>query len=177
MRIEGTNLVPSFIEDRKFITGRMINKDTVSHIVEDYIRNTEHFIVDIKVSQSNQIKVIIDHFDGVSIDFCVSLTKEIEGKLDREIEDYDLEVSSSGLTTPFSIPKQYEKNIGNQVEVMTIDHKKIIGTLIHYEQDKISLEIEVLERPDGEKRKKIVKQTIELPLSDIKTTKQNIRFK
>lgn len=155
----------------------MIDKDTVNKIVEQHIAQTDYFLVETTVSPGNQIKVIIDHTEGVAIDFCVSLTKVIEQKIDREIEDYELEVSSAGLTTPFKIEAQYKKNIGNLVEVLTKDGKKIVGILTHYETENITVEIEVMERKENEKRKKLVQKTVAIPLSNIKSTKQHIRFK
>ncbi len=155
----------------------MILKETVSEIVESYIADKGYYLVDVKISTANHIAVEIDHFDGVSIDFCIELTREIESKLDREVEDYELEVSSAGLTEPFKVPKQYEKNIGNEVEVMTKDGKKLTGILQAFYTEKIILQQEKQVKPEGAKRKITVTEDVEIPFQNIKTTKYIIRFK
>ncbi len=155
----------------------MINKDTIKHIVEDFIFKTDYFIVEINISVSNQIKVYIDSFKSVSLDFCVQLTKNIESKLNREIEDYELEVSSAGITSPFKVEEQYKKNIGNEVELFTVESKKIVGKLLKYEEESITIEIETKEKPEGAKRKILVQKELIIPRNNIRTIKQHLRFK
>lgn len=155
----------------------MILKDTVKQIVESYLADKGYYLVDIIVSNDNRISVEIDHFEGVSIDFCIELTREIESKLDRDIEDYELEVSSAGLTQPFKVLKQYEKNVGNEVEVLTKDGKKTAGILKSFDSGKIILQIEKQVKPEGAKRKVTINEDLELPFENIKTTKYIIRFK
>ena len=155
----------------------MILKDTVKQIVESYLADKGYYLVDIIVSNDNRISVEIDHFEGVSIDFCIELTREIESKLDRDIEDYELEVSSAGLTQPFKVLKQYEKNVGNEVEVLTKDGKKTAGILKSFDSGKIILQIEKQIKPEGAKRKITLCEDLEIPYENIKTTKYIIRFK
>ena len=155
----------------------MILKDTVKQIVESFLSDKDYYLVDIIVTKDNRISIEIDHFEGVSIDFCISLTKEIESRLDRETEDYELEVSSAGLTEPFKVLKQYEKNIGNEVEVLTKSGTKMIGVLKIADSEKITLETEKQIKPEGAKRKITVNEDIEIPFENIKSTKYIIRFK
>jgi len=155
----------------------MIYKDTVIQLVELFLSNTEYYLVDVKVSNSNNILVEIDSFEGVSIDFCVDLNRHIEANLDREKEDYELQVSSAGLTEPFKILKQYEKNVGNEVEVITSDNKKLVGILKSFDSEKITLEQEKQVKPEGAKRKITVQEEITILFEKIKTTKHIIRFK
>jgi ribosome maturation factor RimP len=169
---EGTT-VPSFVE----IPLNMISKDSVYQIVEDYIDDKNYYLVDVKVTSDNRISVEIDALDGVTIEFCMEVNRHIESQLDREIEDYELEVSSAGLTEPFKVPKQYEKNIGNEVEVLTKVGKKVSGILIEVSETEIVLEIEKTEKPEGAKRKIIVTENLTFPFEEIKTTKYIIRFK
>ncbi len=170
--VKGTTTVPLFITDTK-----MINRDVIEHIVKDFIKDTDYFIVDINVGINNQIKVYIDSYQTVSLDYCVQLTKEIETKLNRDIEDYDLEVSSAGITSPFKVDKQYHKNLGNEVEIFTTESKKIIGKLLNHQEDKITVEIETKEKLEGAKRKTLVKKEVLIQKKDIKTIKQHLRFK
>ncbi|MEZ7865879.1 MAG: ribosome assembly cofactor RimP [Paludibacteraceae bacterium] len=155
----------------------MISKDTVKQIVESYITAKGYYLVDINVTKDNHISVEIDHFEGVSIDFCVELTREIESGIDRETEDYELQVSSAGLTEPFKVLKQYQKNTGNEVEVLTKEGKKITGILTAADAEKISLQIEKQIKPEGAKRKITLSEDVEIPYENIKTTKYIIRFK
>lgn len=155
----------------------MILKDTVNQIVESFLSNKDYYLVDILVTKDNRISVEIDHFDGVSIDFCIELTKEIESRLDRDTEDYELEVSSAGLTEPFKVLKQYEKNIGNEVEVLTKTGIKMSGVLKSSDSEKIILQLEKQMKPEGAKRKITVIDDIEILFENIKSTKYIIRFK
>ena len=155
----------------------MISKDTVKQIVESYITAKGYYLVDINVTKDNHISVEIDHFKGVSIDFCVELTREIESGIDRETEDYELQVSSAGLTEPFKVLKQYQKNTGNEVEVLTKEGKKITGVLTAADAEKITLQIEKQIKPEGAKRKVTLCEDLEIPYENIKTTKYIIRFK
>ena len=155
----------------------MISKDTVKQIVESYITAKGYYLVDINVTKDNHISVEIDHFEGVSIDFCVELTREIESGIDRETEDYELQVSSAGLTEPFKVLKQYQKNIGNEVEVLTKEGKKITGVLTAANAEKITLQIEKQIKPEGAKRKITLCEDLEIPYENIKTPKYIIRFK
>ncbi len=155
----------------------MIEKKAVNTIIEDFIQDTDYFLVETTIGKNNEIKVYIDSMQNVSLDFCIQITKEIESKLDREVEDYELEVSSAGITSPFKVEKQYEKNIGNEVEVFTKENKKIVGILASYNKENIEVEFEVKEKLEGEKRKKLVKKVEKIEVDNIKTIKQNIRFK
>ena len=155
----------------------MISKDSVKQIVESYITAKGYYLVDINVTKDNHISVEIDHFEGVSIDFCVELTREIESGIDRETEDYELQVSSAGLTEPFKVLKQYQKNTGNEVEVLTKEGKKITGVLTAADAEKITLQIEKQIKPEGAKRKITLCEDLEIPYENIKTTKYIIRFK
>lgn len=155
----------------------MISKDSVYQIVEQCIADKNYYLVDVKITPDNRISVEIDSFDGVTIEFCMEVNRHIESQMDREIEDYELEVSSAGLTEPFKVLKQYEKNIGNEVEVLTKEGKKVSGVLVEVTETEFVLEIEKTEKPEGAKRKIIVTENITFSYEDIKTTKYIIRFK
>lgn len=155
----------------------MLDKSVVSQIVESYLREGEHYLVDLKVNQDNRIQVEIDSFNGVSLDDCVALNRFLESKLDREVEDFELEVSSAGLSSPFKVLKQYEKNIGKEVEVLTTEGKKLAGVLSSVSTDAVVLTVEKAIKEEGAKRKKTIQEEITLSFKNIKTTKLIIRFK
>lgn len=170
--VEGTT-VPSFVR----IMPNMISKDTVNQIVEDFLVDSNYYLVDIKIVLDNHISVEIDSFDGVRLEFCAELNRHIQSLLDREVEDYELDVSSAGLTEPFKVTKQYEKNIGNDVEVLTKTGQKYIGELLESNDNGFVLQIEKTEKPVGSKRKITVSEDLTFLYEDIKTTKYIIRFK
>lgn len=155
----------------------MILKDSVFQLVEQYLTDTEYYLVDVKVSPDNRISVEIDSFDGVSLDYCIEVIKYIESQYDREVEDYELEVSSAGLTEPFKVLKQYEKNMGNEVETLTKAGKKFSGILVEADETKFVLETERTEKQEGSKRKVTVFENLTFFYEDIKNTKYIIRFK
>ena len=155
----------------------MISKDSIYQAVEQFIVDTDYFLVDIKVTPDNHVMVEIDSFEGVKIDFCAELNRHIESQIDREIEDYDLEVGSAGLTEPFKVQKQYEKNLGNEVETLTKEGKKFNGILKDVDSTGFVLEIEKSEKPEGAKRKILISEDLPFTYDDIKTTKYIIRFK
>lgn len=155
----------------------MISKDSVYQVVEQHLADTDYYLVDVKVTPDNRVLVEIDSFEGVTIEFCAELNRHIESQIDREIEDYELEVGSAGLTEPFKVLKQYEKNIGNDVETLTKTGMKYIGKLVEVRPTEFVLEIEKTEKPEGAKRKITVSENLTFSYEDIKTTKYIITFK
>ena len=155
----------------------MILKEAINQVVEAYLDSSGYYLVDVKVSADNSISVEIDSFDGVSIDFCIELSRHIESQFDREVEDYELQVSSAGLTEPFKVVKQYEKNLGNEVEVLTKAGKKLTGILADANEAGFVLEIEKTVKPEGAKRKMTVVEKLTFTYEEIKHTKYIIRFK
>ncbi len=155
----------------------MIAKGLVRQIVESFLNDKSHYLVDVSISTDNRINIEIDAFEGISVEDCIELNRHIESQIDREVEDYELEVSSAGLTSPFKVLKQYEKNIGNEVEVLTKDGRKISGILHSANANEFTLTVEKLEKQEGSKRKVLVTEEISFGYADIKYTKYIIRFK
>lgn len=155
----------------------MIDKDIVNQVVESFIEQTDIFVVDLIITNNNHISIEIDSFEGVSLDDCVNLSRYIESKIDREQEDYELEVSSAGLTSPFKIHKQYIKNTGKEVEVITTTGDKHTGILKAVSVESIELIVDKTIKPEGAKRKITIQEEITILLQNIKTTKLIIRFK
>ena len=155
----------------------MITKDEIIKIVEEHISETDYFLVEVCVSADNRIVVEIDSFEGVDIDFCANLSKKIEENFDREKEDFELEVGSAGLTSPFKVSQQYEKNLGNEVEVLTKNGEKLTGILTETNENNFTITVEVKEKLEGAKRKTLVQKHLNLEKNDIKYIKYLIRFK
>ena len=102
----------------------MLDKNHIWTLTENCI-DSNSFIVDITVSKENRIRIFIDSFKDIKIEDCVIISQCIENKLDRDIEDFELEVSSAGLDHPFRVKKQYVKNIGKKVEIIKKMEKKL----------------------------------------------------
>lgn len=131
----------------------MIDKELLQRTVEDAIAGTDMFVVDVRVTPANEITVEIDSPEGIDIDTCAALTRRIEEVLDRDAEDYELEVGSAGLTAPFKVRGQYLKNIGNEVQVLTRDGRKVKGILTAVGDDgRFTVEVPVKVRHEGAKR-------------------------
>lgn len=158
----------------------MISKEKVLGLINEKIeeKGNKYFLVDLKISGSNKIMIEIDHEENpVSIDDCIQFSRQVEHNLDREIEDFELEVSSSGLSNPFKVKKQYVKNIGRTVKVLTKEGKAIEGELTYADDDKIKVKFEIKEKVEGIKKK--ISKTIEEEIlhDNINQTKLVITFK
>lgn len=157
----------------------MIDPQLIKQTVEDAIKGTDYFIVDIKVTPTNEITVEIDSMTGVDIATCEAISRAIEATLDRDTEDFELEVGSAGLTAPFKVKQQYEKNIGNEVEVLTRGGRKFSGILRSVDPDFTSFTVAVDEKVKlpGAKRPVVQAKEIEVPIDDVKTVTYKINFK
>ncbi|MCX6255940.1 MAG: ribosome assembly cofactor RimP [Bacteroidia bacterium] len=121
----------------------MIEKQKIQGLVESYIKGTGLFLVAVKVSSSNRIIVLADKNEDITIDECASIHRHIEKSLDRDKEDYELQVSSPGLDLPFAVIAQYLKNEGKQVEVVDNEGTKYAGKLKNVTEGGFELETEL----------------------------------
>jgi ribosome maturation factor RimP len=107
----------------------MITKEKVIALTEQRIKGTDIFLVEVAVKPGNVIRVQLDRPEGITIDQCVEISRYLNGSMDREEEDFSLEVSSPGIGAPFRVKQQYEKNTGHRVEVVLTDGNRLEGTL------------------------------------------------
>ncbi len=121
----------------------MIEKQKIQELIEEYINGKELFLVSVKVSGANRIIVLADKKDGITIDECAALHRHLENGLDRDIEDFELQVSSPGLDLPFGVIEQYLKNEGKKVEVIDNDGTKFTGKLKNVTSGGFELETEI----------------------------------
>ena len=119
----------------------MITVENITAILEQHIEGTDIFIVEVKVNSGNAIRVHVDRPEGISIDECVAISRFINGELDRDVEDYYLEVSSPGALAAFKVKQQYLKNIDRKFEVLFTDGEKTEGKLSEVEDDHIVLSL------------------------------------
>ena len=103
----------------------MIDKFKVLDIINDVLEGTEKFLINMKITPDNRIFVDIDGDNGVTIDDCIELSRAIENGLNREEEDFELNVSSAGADSPLKMPRQFRRHVGRDVSVVPF---KIKGT-------------------------------------------------
>ena len=154
----------------------MIDRNVVSGIVNEWLEDKDYFLVDVSVSPDDKIVVEIDHAEGVWIDDCVELSRFIESKLDREEEDYELEVGSAGIGQPFKVLRQYQNHVGKEVEVLTVDGKKLRGVLSAVNEEQFEITVSVKKKLEGEKRPRMVEETMAFRYTEVKYTKYLIKF-
>lgn len=155
----------------------MIERQIVKDLVSQWLEDKDYFLTDLTISPDDRIVVEIDHEEGVWIEDCVDLSRFIESHLDREQEDYELEVGSAGIGQPFKVLRQYEIHQGDSVEVMTTDGKKLTGVLGGVTADGFTLTVMEKVREEGQKRPKMVERVLELGFDNVKSTKYLIDFK
>lgn len=158
----------------------MISKKKVTELAEERMNelNCGLFIVDMTISASNVIHLELDKAEGyVSINECMSVSRNIEHNLDRESEDFELHVSSAGLDKPLRVLPQYTKNIGREVKVVTTDGKKQEGLLVAASEKELTLETSRKEKIEGKKKKELIVEQHVFPMNQIKETKIVISFK
>src|SRR5664279_1965842 len=121
----------------------MIEKQKIQGLVEEFIKGTGLFLVTVKVSNANRIIVLADKNEGITIDECAAIHRHIENGLDRDKEDFELQVSSPGLDIPFVVMEQYLKNEGKKVEVVDNDGTKYTGKLKNITPGGFELETDI----------------------------------
>lgn len=154
----------------------MISKVKVSEIVNEWLAEKEYFLVDVTVSADNCVSVEIDHADGVWIEDCVLLSRHIEANLNRDEEDYELEVGSAGIGQPFKVHQQYVNHIGKEVEVLAVDGKKYRGVLTRAGESDFTVTVQVKEKPEGAKRPVLIERELTWRYEETKYTKYLIKF-
>ncbi len=154
----------------------MIDKELVRKLVSEKL-DDKMFLVDISITENNVIHVFVDSYNGLTIDQCVSISRHVEHSLDREQEDFELQVSSPGLTEKFKVKQQFFKYTGRSVNVVTLAGPELEGVLLSAGEDKIVLETSSRELVEGKKKKQVVIKQHHLKYNEIKSAKAVISFK
>lgn len=155
----------------------MIDKDKIAQWVEEKLASSDNYLVDVVIKPGNLIIIEIDNDEAVCIDDCAELSRYVEEHLDRDAEDFELEVGSAGITSPFKILRQYVKNIGNEVEMVLKNGTKLTGVLKSADASGVVVTVEKQVKPEGSKRKITVAEDQSYTFDEIKYTKYLIRFK
>lgn len=153
---------------------QMISEQSIRAILEQEKEFEKFFFVSVKVSGDNQITITADTDQGITIDECGAISTKLEELLDRDKEDFELEVSSPGLTEPFKVPWQYAKNIGKTVDIVLIDGEKISGEIISADNAGVTVKQTIAAKVNGKRTKNEVVNT--LNFASIKSTKLKLKF-
>ncbi len=154
----------------------MIDKTALEQVINEALEGTKMYLVTIKVSKDNVIDVALDSDDDITIDDCVAVNDAVLAAFDRDDEDYELTVGSYGITSPLLLPRQYRKNIGYEVEVLTADGRKLKGVIADADDEGFTLSMTVKRKLEGKKRPELVEEQERFNYSDIKQTKNIIKI-
>ncbi len=160
-----------------FIGGPLITESTVRQLIAERIEGTEYYILSVDIRPGNNIVVELENSGPVSITDCVAISRQIEHNLDREAEDFSLQVSSPGLDKPLRDYRQYIKNVGRTLKVMLADSVETEGELKAADESGITLLSVRKERVEGKKKKETITENLELKYPDIKQAKIKLNFK
>jgi ribosome maturation factor RimP len=159
-----------------FYFSEMIKKQTIIDLAKTHFEGTDKFIVDVKVLLGNKIEVYIDAPKHIVIADCVELSRFIEGSLDREKEDFELQVSSPGATESFKVLEQYKKYIDTKVKVTTKEGNKHEGILKSANDEEFVIEETRKEKKPVGKGNHTVVENITLTYNQTKETKSVLPF-
>ena len=155
----------------------MMFKEKVEELLNGFLQTREHlFLIDLKISAANDITVILDGDKGVSIQDCLDASRAVENNLDREEQDFSLQVMSAGLTEPLTQLRQYQKNIGREVEITFNEGEKLKGELLRTDATSVTLLLKYRKPKDIGKGKIDVEEERTIPLSEIKKALIVIKF-
>ena len=153
----------------------MLREKVENLLQEAFEENNSLFLIELSVNDANHVSVVIDGDNGVSVNDCIAISRKIEHNLDRDAEDFSLDVASAGVSAPLSMPRQYRKNVGRKLAVTTSEGK-IEGELVKLEDDKITLQWKAREpKPVGKGKVTVNKEAV-LPLDEIREAKVIITF-
>lgn len=146
----------------------MLDKEEIRTFVESYLESSDCYLTGLSISKENEIVVELDNDEGVDLDTCAALTRAFQERFDRDKEDYSLEVGSAGLTSPLKVLRQYRKNIGNELDVLTNDGRKLKGVLKEADEKQFVLTIQKKMKPEGAKRPVLMDENLVFTYEEVK---------
>jgi len=155
----------------------MISKEVVKQLVEEWLQQSDYFLVDIIFGADDRIVIEIDHADGVWIEDCAELSRFLQEKLGDELGDYELEVGSAGLGQPFKVEQQYKNHIGDEVEVLQADGVKLKGVLTAVDGRQFTVNVQEKQRVEGKKRPVLADVAKTYSMDEVKSVKYLLAFK
>ena len=156
----------------------MITKETIKTLVEEWLKKGNYFLVDIMMNgDDDRIVIEIDHADGVWIEDCADLSRFLQEQLGDELGEYELEVGSAGLGQPFKVEQQYINHIGDEIEVLGADGKKVQGILKEVNGREFVLTVKEKQTVEGKKRPVMVDVDKTYSMDTVKYAKYQLTFK
>ena len=152
-------------------------KETVKELLEKALNERQDlFLIDFDILSDNTIRVVLDGDKGVLVEDCMFVSRAIEHNLDRDEQDFSLEVTSSGATSPLVFPRQYNKHIGRNLEVKTNEGETLEGQLTDTNENGIVLKWKAREPKPVGKGKVTVTKEATVAFDEIKEAKVKIKF-
>ena len=155
----------------------MINKETIKTLTEEWLQSNDYFLVDIIFGEDDRIVIEIDHADGVWIEDCANLSRFLQERLGEEVGDYELEVGSAGLGQPFKVAQQYINHIGDTIEVLDLEGKKMQGVLKSVDGTNFTVTVQEKQKQEGKKRPVLVEVDKTYAMDGVKYAKYLLTFK
>jgi ribosome maturation factor RimP len=155
----------------------MINKETIQALTEEWLQGNDYFLVDINFAADDRIVIEIDHADGVWIEDCAELSRFLQERLGDELGEFELEVGSAGLGQPFKVAQQYVNHIGDTVEVLELDGKKLQGVLKAVDGNSFTVTVQEKQKQEGKKRPVLVEVDKTFQMDGVKYAKYLLSFK
>ncbi len=147
----------------------MTFRNKVQELLEAALAEHEHlFLIDLSINDANKIIVVLDGDFGVNLQDCIDVSRAIENNLDREEQDFSIEVASAGVSSPLKLIRQFKKNIGRIIKVKTIALEEVEAKLAAADDEKITLQWQAREPKKIGKGKETVEKKLELPYENIK---------
>lgn len=147
--------------------------ETVENLIQPLLQE-DVFLVYIKIKPTNNFKIYIDADGGLPLEKCIKINRALYKQMEEmglyPDGNFSLEVSSPGIDEPLKLIRQYIKNVGRFIEVVKLDETRLEGKLLEANEEKISIEI-----TEGKGKKMTINQ-LEVPISDIKQTKVQVKF-
>jgi ribosome maturation factor RimP len=146
----------------------MIDKFKVLDIVKDVLEGSDKYLVNMKITPDNRIFVDLDGDNGINIDDCIEVSRAIENSLNRDEEDFELNVSSAGADSPLKMPRQYRRHVGRELSVEPFEGAKVEGVLTEAGDSQFTI------KTKGTKKEP--SQELTFAYEDVKTARVLIRF-
>ena len=156
---------------------KMIEKNQIKEIAETTDLDKEFVVVEVEERAGSKFTVFLESLEGISISDCVQVSRHVLSHFDRDIEDFELNVSSAGIDRPLKAPIQFIKNIGRTVQVTPIEGERYEGKLLEYNEKSLKILSLVKEKDEKSKKTKKVEKELEFALNNIKTVTIVVSFK
>ncbi len=152
-------------------------QEKVTQLLNDFLETREDlFLIDLSISETKAIKVVLDGDNGVSVEDCVAASRAIEHQFDRDVVDFSLEVTSAGATAPLTQMRQFKKNKNRTIKLVTVENEKYEAELVDANDEEIKLRWKTREPKPVGKGKVTVTKEESIAYNNIKEAKVKLKF-